>query len=267
MTLSAVLNSLEDLDETLHGLYKEVDGKFILDLDGLDDHPTTKGMKVVLEDQKKKTKSEHAKAVAAAEALKAFDDLDPEAAREALLKVQEFDDGKRMEQGEFKQLLEDRIAEVTTKIEKQMGAKVADLQATNATLTTERDGAITSLARHKVGDAITQASLLGGVKKTLLRHLQRDALEVFSVRDDEIGAWDADDIPLTDSKGALLTPETYVTDYLAENPDFGEPNKGSGSPGAGDRGKGGAGAPRLISPEQSGDFIEDIADGKAIIQE
>ncbi len=266
MTLKVVLESMDGIDEALHGLYKEVDGRFILDLDGIDEHPTTKGMKVVLEDQKKKTKAEHAKALAAAEALKAFDDLDPEAAREALLKIQEFDDKARMDQGEFKQLLEDRLAESTAKLEKISAAKLLDLQGKNDLLTEERASAVMTLARHRVGDAITQAALNSGVKKALLRHLQRDALEVFEIREDEIGAWDNNDLLRTDSKGGLLTPETYVMDYLSDNPDFVEPNRGTGTPGPGDP-KGGAGAPRYISADQAGDHIMDIAEGKAIIQD
>lgn len=265
MALKAVLDTLDGLDESLHGLYKEIDGKFVLDLEGVEEHPTTKGLKVVLEDQKKKTKAEHAKAVAAAEALKAFDDLDPEAARAALLAVQEFDDGKRMEAGEFKQLLEDRVAEVTAKLERTNAVRLTELQKSIDGLTGERDDAVGSLSRHKVGDAITTAALESGVKKTLLRHLQRDALEVFTIREGEIGAWDDDDILRTDSKGGVLTPTTYVADYLSDNPDFVEPNSGSGSPGPGKGG--GNSTTRYITQDQAADNITDIASGKAVIQD
>lgn len=265
MALKAVLENLDGLDESLQALYTKTDNGFVLDLDGIDDHPATKGLKVVMEDQKKKTKAEQAKAKEALEALKKFDDLDPEAAREALKRVQELEDGHRMDQGEFKQLLEERIAEATSKVEKTMAAKMTELQTTNEGLTEEREGAVKALSRHKIGDAITQAALDRGVKKSLLRHLQRDALEVFSVREGEIGAWDKDDIPRTDSKGGVMTPDSWVTDYLTDNPDFAEPNSGSGAPGAGDRG-GAAGNARFITPEQAGDNIEAIASGEAVIK-
>jgi hypothetical protein len=49
MALSTVLASLEGIDDAVKGLYKEVDGSFILDLDGIDDHPSVKGMKSALE--------------------------------------------------------------------------------------------------------------------------------------------------------------------------------------------------------------------------
>ena len=130
----------------------------------------------------------------------------------------------------------------------------------------ERDISVEKLARHKIGDEITQAALDSGVKKSLLKHLKRDAFDEFEVRDDKVGAWDEDDIMRTDSKGGPLTPETYVIDYLSNNPDFVEPNRGSGAQGAGDQGRGGA-TPRFISPEQAGDHLEDIASGAAVIQE
>ena len=267
MALKAVLDTLEGLDESLHGLYKEADGKFYLDLEGVEEHPSTKGLKVVLEDQKKKTKAEHAKVVAATEALKAFDDLDPEEAREALKKLQELGDKDRIDQGEFKQLLEDRVAEVTAKLERTNAARLAELQKTNDVLVGERDDATGSLSRHKIGDVITAAALESGIKKSLLRHLKRDAMEVFTIRDGEIGAWDEDDILRTDSKGGALTPATYVTDYLTDNPDFVDTSRGSGAGGPGDSRGGNSGTARFISQEQAADNIEDIASGKAIIQD
>ncbi len=267
MALKAVLENLDGLDEALHALYTKTDtGGFVLDLDGIDDHPATKGLKVVMEDQKKKTKEATAKAKETAEALKKFDDLDPEAAREALKKVQELEDGQRMDQGEFKTLLEERITEATGKVERTFAAKLTELQTSNDSLTERADGAVQELSRHKVGAAITQAALDRGVRKSLLRHLQRDATEVFSVRDGEIGAWDKDDGPRLDSKGSVMTPDSYVTDYLTDNPDFAEPNSGSGAPGGGDRG-GSGGAVRYISPEQASDNIAGLASGEVQIKE
>ncbi len=57
MALRTVISKLDDVDEALRGLYRETDSGFILDLEGVDDHPDVKGMKVVMEDQKKKSKA------------------------------------------------------------------------------------------------------------------------------------------------------------------------------------------------------------------
>lgn len=44
MGLKAVLENLDDLDEGVSGFYKEVDGKFVLDIEGIDDHPRVRGL-------------------------------------------------------------------------------------------------------------------------------------------------------------------------------------------------------------------------------
>ncbi len=265
MTLKTVISKLDDVDEALRGLYREIDGGFILDLEGVDEHPDVKGMKIVMEDQKKKTKAEQAKNKEAQKALDAFKDLDPEEAREALIKIQELEDKGRMDKGEFEQLLAERITEATTKVERAMTTKLTEAQSLTDVSAKERDAAISTLSKYKISDEVSQAALEAGVKKSLLRHLTRDAHEVFEVREDKVGAWDSDDILCTDSKGGLLTPKSYVLDYLSDNPDFIEPNRGSGTPGPGNL-PGGA-APRFISSDQAGDHLEAIASGEAVIQD
>ncbi len=268
MTLKTVISKLDDVDESLRGLYRESGDIFILDLEGVDDHPDVKGMKVVMEDQKKKTRAEQAKNKEAQKALDAFKDLDPEAAREALTKIQELEDKGRMDKGEFEQLLADRIQEATEKVERAMTAKLTEAQVSNETLTQERDSSISALSRFKIGDEISQAALEAGVKKALLRHLTRDAYEVFEVREGKVGAWidkDGIDSLALDDKGGQLTPKTFVHDYLTNNPDFAEPNRGAGTQGAGT--PDGGGAVRFISADQAGDHLEAIASGEAVIQD
>ncbi len=266
MALRTVISKLEDVDEAVRGLYRETEGGFfVLDLEGVDEHPDVKGMKIVMEDQKKKTKAEQAKTKEAQKALDAFKDLDPEAAREAMLKIQELEDKGRMDKGEFEQLLAERITEATAKVEKAMTTNLTESQTENENSTKERDAAISTLSKYRISDEVSQAALEAGVKKTLLRHLTRDAHEVFEVREDKVGAWDDDDILRTDSKGGLLTPKTYVIDYLSDNPDFVEPNRGGGAQGPGNLP--GGGSVRYISADQAGDHLEAIASGEAVIQD
>lgn len=52
MPLKTVLESLEGVDDAVKPLYKEVDKKFILDIEGVDDHPTVKNLKSAFEAQK-----------------------------------------------------------------------------------------------------------------------------------------------------------------------------------------------------------------------
>lgn len=55
MTIKAVLDSEQfgELDESLQGLYKEQDDSYVLDLDGVDDLPSVKGLRNAMQNAKK----------------------------------------------------------------------------------------------------------------------------------------------------------------------------------------------------------------------
>lgn len=58
MALKAVLDNLESVDDALRPFYKELDKKFVLDVDGVDDHPGVRALKNAYET----TKAERAEA-------------------------------------------------------------------------------------------------------------------------------------------------------------------------------------------------------------
>ncbi|WP_332719257.1 hypothetical protein [Pelagibacterium mangrovi] len=49
MALKTILDTLDDVPEVLHAEYKEVDGKFVLDLEGIDAYPTVVNLKTAHE--------------------------------------------------------------------------------------------------------------------------------------------------------------------------------------------------------------------------
>ena len=57
MALKTILDSLDDVPEALQGEYKEVDGKFILDIEGIDAHPSVVNLKTAHERQKTTNKT------------------------------------------------------------------------------------------------------------------------------------------------------------------------------------------------------------------
>ncbi|PSJ60755.1 hypothetical protein C7I85_11985 [Mesorhizobium soli] len=78
--MKAILDSLDSVDAALHDHYKEVDGKFVLQIDGVRDHPETQALKAALERVRKEKKdlvTEHEEAVARLEGLP--DDFDADA--------------------------------------------------------------------------------------------------------------------------------------------------------------------------------------------
>lgn len=52
MALKTVLETLEGVDDALHGLYRPVDGKFVLDIEDVDTHPKVRNLKSALDAQK-----------------------------------------------------------------------------------------------------------------------------------------------------------------------------------------------------------------------
>lgn len=79
MALKTVLESLDGIDDAIQSLYIEKDGKFLLDVEGVDDHPDVVNLKTAYEREKGKRQE----ALTERDALKAKiegipDDFDPE---------------------------------------------------------------------------------------------------------------------------------------------------------------------------------------------
>jgi uncharacterized membrane protein YdfJ with MMPL/SSD domain len=67
MAIKSVLDSIEGVDDALKALYIEQDGKFVLDVEGIDDHPDVANLKSAYQ----RTKSDRETAKGEAAALKA----------------------------------------------------------------------------------------------------------------------------------------------------------------------------------------------------
>src|SRR5262245_41163948 len=79
MAIKAVLENLDDVAETLREEYEEKDGKFILNIEGVDDHPLVKNLKSAHEKTKKERLEFMEKLRAAGEKLEHIpEDFDPE---------------------------------------------------------------------------------------------------------------------------------------------------------------------------------------------
>ncbi|MGU3496359.1 hypothetical protein ACLBXM_20145 [Xanthobacteraceae bacterium A53D] len=57
MAIKSILDSLDDAPEALRGEYKQIDGKFVLDVEGIDAHPTVVNLKSAHERQKAANKT------------------------------------------------------------------------------------------------------------------------------------------------------------------------------------------------------------------
>lgn len=71
MTLPARVSSLDEIDEAFHGEYAESGGEYVLQVEGIKEHPTVTGLQKAYEAEKRR-------ATERAEKLKAFGDLTPD---------------------------------------------------------------------------------------------------------------------------------------------------------------------------------------------
>ncbi|MDB5490353.1 MAG: hypothetical protein JWO78_202 [Micavibrio sp.] len=58
MKIKAVLDSIEGVDENLRGFYTEKDGKFVLSIEGVQEHPDTKALKSALDRVREEKKTQ-----------------------------------------------------------------------------------------------------------------------------------------------------------------------------------------------------------------
>lgn len=143
MALKAVLTleEYDELDEARQGDYRQNQQKdaWILELEGVDSHPTVSGMATTIRKFKEVAPSAKAlkKIIEDADALKtAWDGLDPEDTRESLERLAEIDEGNAdPNKPDVKTLVEAAEAKLQRKHDKELGKKDDEITA----LTGDRD--------------------------------------------------------------------------------------------------------------------------------
>lgn len=109
MALKLILDSLDDISDELKNMYVESDGKFKLDVDGIED---TKGLKSALE-------KERAAAREARDALKKFDGIDPTKTREFMAKFENDEEAQLIANGKIDEVFQKRTEKYHTEVERQ----------------------------------------------------------------------------------------------------------------------------------------------------
>jgi hypothetical protein len=152
MGLKAILEALDDVPEGVREVYKNVDGKFVLDIEGIDQHPAVANLKSAHERQKAATAEAKAAAAEARARLEGLpDDFTPETFAELRAKAEAAGNVKPDEQ----------IAKVRETLEKKHAAELAKYKAD---LEKER-GIATKLL---VDDGLTAALAAVRVKPELM---------------------------------------------------------------------------------------------------
>lgn len=163
MPIKALLDSADDIPESLKDLYVEDNGKFVLDVEGIDDHPKVRGVITANRENVKKRdqfKAQLAEAQARlAEIPEGFDPEEYLALKSANTNPNDPDAQKRRDEHlqSQRQLYEQKIANIQKKFE-------ADLAALNEQLS-ERDSYID---KSVVVSGLKDALLSVGVDPDLL---------------------------------------------------------------------------------------------------
>lgn len=141
MALRTILDNLDDVPEALHGEYKEVDGKFILDLDGIDAHPTVVNLKNAHERQKQTNRTLTADLTAARDRLEGLpEDFDADA----------YETLKQQADGKPAPKTEEQVAQVRQQLERKHQADLAKKD--------ERIGVLEgAVSRATVDDGLSKA--------------------------------------------------------------------------------------------------------------
>jgi hypothetical protein len=231
MALALSLEKLDGLDPAVAGLYVEKDGKFILDVDGLED---TSGLKSALEAERKARKDFEKK-------YGALKDVDPEEYARLKKEAEDRENKDLESKGEFEKLMQKRAKEIE------------DLKAAHG----QEKAALQSLLdKHVKEDRVRTAALKAGVIPEDIEDVMVITGRYFKLSSDGT-------VQVLDEAGevTLKTVEEFFTkDFKERKPKFYAATGSSGGGTAGGGGGGGTGTVRtradLKSVKEKNDYIE-----------
>ncbi len=223
MALKSMIETLDDVQEEFHSLYTEADGKFVLDIEGIDDHPDVVNLKKSYVAEKSKRQKQGSELQAA---TKRF--ADAEKLVEQLPEDFSLDVWNAAKEGKSDDAaltsLRDKMAALREKFD-------GDLK----TLQTENDGLKEAGKRMVIERGLDDLIATSGVTvPAFQRAVRKEMLGRISVDDAGKSFVDSDEL------GPMPVPD-FLKKYLSgEGKDFVAPAKGGGASGN-DRGAGGTG--------------------------
>lgn len=247
MALKAVLSSIEGLDDVTKAFYKEADGKYVLDLEGVDEMPAFAAQRTKtreLLDEKKKLQ----------ERIEALGVSTPEEVEE-LKKAAKSNNSDRVKE------LEAKLAGASEASQKEILAAKQEAEA-------ERNAARTFFEEAEITRALTAAK---GVPQ-LLSHVVKSHLKTDRTDDGKFAmkVLGRDGQPrIKDGQGNPFTIDDLIGE-LKQDPMYGRAFEAEGKTGSGATGgSGGGGSGKVISkddPIAFGQNLEAIAKGEVTVQ-
>src|SRR5687768_11237776 len=114
MALKLILDSLEEADDAVKGLYVEKDGKFHLDVTGIED---TSGLKSALQKEREAARQERQRAK---ELEDRFKDIDPDRVRDMMAKLDKDGEASLIAAGKIDEVVSKRSEKLRAELMKQI---------------------------------------------------------------------------------------------------------------------------------------------------
>lgn len=219
------------LPDPVKALYVEADGKFRLDVDGVEDVTGLKSSLTASREDTRKAKEE------ARKIAERYKGVDVERYNEIMARLDNEDDQKAFKEGGIDSLVKRKLA----KTEEGYKKAIDDLTKSKDT---EIDGLKKKTSKYEVrvlGDHVRSAAAKAGMHATAMDDAVLHARNMF-ILDDEANAvmLDEDQKPVLGKGGKPYSVDEWIEEMKEKKPHwFPAGNTGSGAPG-GDRGAGGA---------------------------
>lgn len=217
MTLKLTVDSLDSVPENVRDLYKEVDGKFRLDLDGYEDPA---GLKSALQSEREAAKA----ATKQVNAWKALGKT-PEEIQELLQRLETDEDAKLIAAGKMDEVVQKRTERMQTEHTRRLQAEAEGR--------TKAEAKAAKLAERALSSVLRDAAAQAGALPEALDDVVRRGNGLWILNDDgDVVAMNGDQVVLGKDGKAPLSPKEWAESIRDSAPYFWPATRGSGAPGS-----------------------------------
>lgn len=259
MSLKVLLTSLDDVPEPMRESYRRLDdGRYMLDIAGIDDHPDVRALKAAHEREKARRAGLDTDVTSLRAELEKVAALNADlpVIQAALAKMRNAEEQELLKKGDLDEL----VARRTTAMKSDFERQLRTLTETAATRETEAKQAQHRLAETKVEQAIRDAAAKVGIRPTAITDAIARARNVFSYHDDAVVALDADGQVKVGKDGkAPMSPAEYLASLEPDASHLFDVNTGAGARGGQGNGRGRDLGVVVIDPNDSAAIGRNLA--------
>lgn len=222
MTLELIVDTLDKIPESLKGEYtKGEDGKFHLNVNGIED---TTGLKSALQKERDNVKELKAK-------YAAYDGIDPAKAQEALEKLRKIEEQELIAKGDLEKVVENRLALMKQDHAEQVKKLTERAEKAESDATNSKTLLAAALIENGIADAVAE---VGQPRKGAMIDIIQRAKQYWKL--DDAGkpvALNSDGTTIYGKDGkAPISMKEWAENLLEQAPHLFEESKGGGARGS-----------------------------------